>query len=246
MINTRAAMTNDTNRVSTGTSIDLIEAQNTHAIIDVQAQGSATIYQSTILAVDPSSRQIIIDELFPAGFAGMRGLPITITLRLAGNRRACLKTQLLERHSLGGNTRYCVAMPADCTYTQRRSAYRFRLNPQAAAYAEFLVPGNFFCSGSISDISLSGMRLILNHRVQLRTGAALDNITFGFAGEQFSCQASVRNIHTDAHGIDIIGVEFKDMPRPQQRVLEKILMQFHRNLAREKARNGFASKAVLH
>lgn len=221
--------------------LDLIEAQHAHAIIDIQPEGSADIYQSTILNVDAVTKTIVIDELFPQGFLGKAGQPLTVTLRLAGNRRVSFSTRLLAVKSYSDSTHYHLALPADIGYNQRRETYRFRLSQPFAGTSEFVTDDQFYCAGVVQDISLNGVRLALQHRVALQAGDALPQLTFEFAGLTFQCQADVRNVQSDESGNVAIGVKFRNMPRPQQRSLEQTLARWHREQARQTAAARLAS-----
>ena len=215
--------------------LDLIEAQHAHAIIDIQAEGAAEIYQSTILNVDATAKTIVVDELFPQGFLGKSGQPLTVTLRLAGNRRVSFSTRLLMLKNYSDSTHYHLALPADIGYSQRRETYRFRLSQPFAGTSEFVTNDRFYCAGVVQDISLNGVRLALQHRVALQSGDALPQLTFEFAGMTFQCQADVRNVQSDETGNVAIGIKFRNMPRPQQRSLEQTLARWHREQARQTA-----------
>ncbi len=218
--------------------IDLIEAQHAHAIIDIQPQGSNNHYQSTILAVDPAARTIAIDEVFPSGFSATHGTALNVTLRLTCNRRVTFSTRLLRASK--SDARYELAMPPNFTYNQRRNCYRFKFTPAQSANAEFRGAHNFYCSANLLDISLMGIRLELNHQIDIATGDALQQLSFVLCGREFSCDAVTRNLLRDIEGRTVIGAELKNMPRLQQRALEKILAQLHRNLARQKAEKRIA------
>lgn len=212
--------------------IDLIEAQHAHAIIDIQPQGSSQHYQSTILAVDPTTRTIAIDEVFPSGFSAAHGAALNVTLRLR-HRRVTFSTRLLGAGA--GAARYALVMPPNFTYSQRRDCYRFKLAPSLSGSAEFRGVRDYFCAANILDISLIGMRLQLNHQIDIAVDDTLKQLSFVLCGSEFFCEATVKNLLRDGEGQAVIGVKLKNMPRPQQRALEKILAQLHRNLARQKA-----------
>lgn len=226
-----SALRDHTQHISTAARIDLIEAQNAHAIIDIQPEGSNTLYQSTIRAVDPVARTIEIDEVFPNGFNAAQGEALKITLRLMHNRRVTFATRLLRR---SGHT-YKVFMPSNVTYTQRRACYRFKLTAMPVE-AEFRDSHDYYCSACVLDISLMGVRLQLNHQIDVAPGDKLKQLSFALYGHEFLCDAIAVNSLRDGENRLVIGAELKNMPRTQQRALEKILAQLHRNLARQKAR----------
>lgn len=224
--------------------IDLIEAQHAHAIIDIQPLGSNQHYQSTILAVDPTARTIAIDEVFPSGFSAAHGAALNVTLRLAHNRRVTFSTRLLDAGASAA--RYALVMPPDFTYSQRRDYYRFKLPPALSGGAEFRGAHDFYCSANILDISLVGIRLQLNHQIDIAMGDTLKQLAFDLGKSEFFCEAVVKNLLRDNEGRVTIGALFKNMPRPQQRGLEKILAQLHRTLARQKAEKKIAGAYGTH
>lgn len=227
-----------TARVSSATSasnssikVDLISAQHAHAIIDVRIDGSTQIFQSTIVEVNLNRKWIVIDEMFPAGFNGARGQRLTVTLRLAG-RRVDFTTQLLERTGLNGASRYHLELPAGFSYSQRRETWRFRVTTPSVGFSEFTTPQHYYCAGQIQDISLCGMRVQLQQRIAVSAGDILPELQFEFLGSKFCCQGLVRNLFYDVAGNAIIGIEFRQMTRPQERELERILVRLQREEAR--------------
>ncbi len=223
------------------TKIDLIEAQHAFAIIDVQPQSSTHFFQSAILAVDPPSRTIMIDDLFPA--CGLQqGAPLAITLRLTNERRVRFSTRVIDKQPHGDAICYRVAMPDHLTYNQRRDSYRFRLSE---GFAEFHTHEGYYCAGSIQDISLTGARVLLDHQIVIAPGAVLNRFSFEFSGNRFNCEAIVKRCHRDIENKDIIGVEFNAMPRAQQRILEKAIFQLHRSVAKQHAENRVKHPAVV-
>lgn len=243
MYATSASREHAENILTTG-KVDLIEAQHAHAIIDIQPHGSDKYYQSTILAVDPAARTIAIDEVFPDGFSAPHGAELNVTLRLTHNRRVTFSTRLLR--AIASGARYELVMPPNFTYSQRRDCYRFKLAPMLSASAEFRDTHNHYCSANILDISLMGIRLQLNHQIGIAQDDALKQLSFVLYGQEFFCEATARNSITDFEGQAIIGVEFKNMPRLQQRALEKILAQLHRNMARQLAEKRISDIDKLH
>ena len=214
--------------------VDLISAQHAHAIIDVRCEGSESVWQSTIVSVDMSRKCIVIDEMFPAGFAAWPGQQMKVTLKLANARRVEFATTLLASHTRTGTQRYHLALPAGITYSQRREAFRFRIGA-GAGHAEFHVQGRYFCAGAMQDISLGGLRVQLQNRIDLEEGEVLEALRFEFAGQRFHCRGTVKNIGVDIGGDRVIGIGIHDMPRPEERALERKLAQLHRQEARDAA-----------
>lgn len=220
---------------NTSIKVDLISAQHAHAIIDVRIEGSTQIFQSTIVEVDLSRKWIVIDEMFPSGFNGARGQRLTVTLRLAGDRRVDFATQLLERTARNGAARYHLELPAGFSYSQRRETWRFRVTTPTVGFSEFVTPQNYYCAGQLQDISLCGIRVQLQQRIAVNAGDILPELRFEFLGSKFRCQGLVRNVFYDVAGNAIVGIEFQQMMRLQERELERILVRLQREEARAAA-----------
>lgn len=228
----RFAMSTHQSAVATASvQIDLISAQRSHAIIDVCADATATMFQSTIVEVDMHAHCLVIDDLFPTGFSAARGQALTVTLRLSGDRRVSFATRLLAAHPVGNRIHYRLTLPDGFRYNQRRNAYRFR----CSGHGEFTVGEGFLCAGSLQNISLTGLQLALQHRIPLQRDDLLNDLCFEFAGMTFRCRGVVRHVCADAGGCPLIGIEFRQMSRPQERMLEQVLARAHRQRARAAA-----------
>lgn len=218
--------------------LNLIEAQRSRAIIDVEIVGAKQTYQSVILRVDIASGSMLIDELFPAGFIGVTGQPLTITVRRMDGSRVGFATQIIDRSHSDGVDNYRVKLPATIDYRQRREAFRLSMPRDSKVFSEFCTADNQFCAALVQDVSVAGIRLALQNSIEVGAGDVLTGLDFEFAGHSFSCRADVRHIHRDRFGGIAIGAEFRDFPRVQQRVLERLIMQYQRRsvrLAREAA-----------
>lgn len=214
--------------------LSLFEVQRSHALIDVAIDGVDAHYQSIILDIDPERGSITIDELFPPGFVGLPGQPVTVTVRLDGSRRLTFNTQITSRIADGRDVdSYFLALPENLDYNQRRGAFRLRLGQGLVATSAFTTPDQQSVSARIRDLSSTGIRLELPQSLPLQEGDVLQDLQFDFAGRRFHCAADVRNLHSvQDHGEHIIvGAAFRDLPRPEQRSLERMIMQKQRQQA---------------
>lgn len=208
--------------------LNLIEAQRASAIIDVDIDGAGGRYQSVILQVDPQVGSILIDELFPAGFSGLPGQPLTITVRRLDGSRSSFTTRVIERRNIDGADNYLLTLPASIAYQQRREVFRLRLGRRGGVVSEFQTADQQFCAATVHDLSAAGICLELQNSVQVAAGDVLTALDFDFEQQRFSCQARVRHVYCDRAGKIMVGAAFYDFPRLQQRALERLIMQQQR------------------
>lgn len=208
--------------------LNLIEAQRASAIIDVDIDGAGGRYQSVILQVDPQVGSILIDELFPAGFSGLPGQPLTITVRRLDGSRSSFTTRVIERRNIDGADNYLLTLPASIAYQQRREVFRLRLGRRGGVVSEFQTADQQFCAATVHDLSATGICLELQNSVQVAAGDVLTGLDFDFEQQRFSCQARVRHVYCDRAGKIMVGAAFYDFPRLQQRALERLIMQQQR------------------
>lgn len=215
--------------------LNLIVAQRAQAIIDVAVAGSRERFQSAIVGVDASAQTIAIDELFPKGAAAAPGQKVVVTLRLDGERRDSFSTEVIRPHSDGG---YLLRLPATVDYHQRRAAYRVAVPANWTRGSEFFSPGSSRCAATVRDISPAGIRLEIDGGSSaLQRGDTLEELYFELLGQRYECRASVRNIRVKGTTAIEIGAAFLDLPRPQQRTLERSLMQMQRRQAASAAQS---------
>ena len=210
--------------------LNLFDIQRSHALIDVAINGIEARYQSIILEVDPLRGTVTIDEVFPKGFVGLPGQAITVTVRLDGARKLTFNTHVLVRSETEGLETYTLALPESLDYNQRRGAFRLQMGQRWGATSEFVAPDQQRCSARIRDLSSTGIRLELPIIAPLTAGDQLHDLQFEFGGRHFRCGADVRNVAEAKQSGDhlVVGAAFRDMPRAEQRSLERMIMQLQR------------------
>lgn len=209
--------------------LNLFDVQRSHALIDVAIDGVDARYQSIIIGIDPERGVLEIDELFPAEFVGLPGQPVTVTVRLDGARRLTFNTHIVSRHDDGQLESYWLALPESLDYNQRRGSFRLQLGQGWGVVSEFLAPDQQRCSARVRDLSSTGIRLELIGGEPPATGDVLQDLHFEFAGRNFQCVADVRNVSNSSEADRfLIGAAFRDMPRLEQRSLERMIMQLQR------------------
>jgi c-di-GMP-binding flagellar brake protein YcgR len=210
--------------------LNLFDVQRSHALIEVAVDGTEAHYQSIILALDPEAGTMTIDELFPNGFVGLPGQPLTIIVRLDGKRRLSFTTSILARESEEGIESYRLALPDFVDYNQRRGAYRLQLRGNWGTVSQFRAADRR-CSATVRDLSSTGIRLELQEPAAVAEGDVLTDLRFEFAGRSFQCHADVRNVAQNDGDNVVLGAAFRDMPRVEQRSLERMIMQMQRQQA---------------
>lgn len=215
--------------------LNLFEVQRSHALIDVAIGGTEARYQSIILDVDPLRGSLAIDELFPAGFIGLPGQPVTITVRLDGARKLTFNTHILVRSETDGLETYTLALPESLDYNQRRGAFRLQLGQGWGVISDFVGPNQQRCSARVRDLSSTGIRLELPDSAPVAAGDQLMELQFEFGGRHFRCGADVRNVSEQKQLGDsiVVGAAFRDMSRIEQRSLERMIMQLQREHAQQ-------------
>ena len=76
----------------------------------------------------------------------------------------------------------------------------------------------------------TGIRLVVTEPAALCQGDVLDDLHFEFAGRSFRCRADVRNVDVEN---GTVGAAFVDLPRLEQRALERIIAQLQRQRAQQ-------------
>lgn len=220
---------------------NLIVAQRAQAIVDIAIVGSTERFQSAIIAVDPAAHTIAIDELFPAGFTALPGQRVIVTLRLDNERRESFSTDVIQRNVNAPTGGYLLRLPASVDYRQRRTDYRVTMPSGSARNGEFFTPGSSRCAAQVRDISPNGIRLEIAEWSPLKQGDVLEELHFELFGLSYQCRARVRNIRVKGTSSIEIGAAFIDLPRPQQRALERCIMQLQRRQAASAAQQRSAA-----
>lgn len=217
--------------------LNLFDVQRSHALIDVAIDGIDARYQSIIIGVNPERGILEIDELFPPGFVGLPGQPVTVTVRLDGTRRLTFNTHIISRHDDGRLESYWLALPESLDYNQRRGSFRLQLGQGWGVVSEFLAPDHARCSARVRDLSSTGIRLEVLGGSRPTEGDVLEDLHFEFAGRNYQCVADVRNVINSSDTSDrfLIGAQFRDLSRVEQRSLERMIMQLQRQQVQQTA-----------
>jgi c-di-GMP-binding flagellar brake protein YcgR len=216
--------------------LQLFELQRNHVLIDVHVAGIEARYQSIILGVNPEQREIIIDDLFPQGFYGLKGQPLKITIRQNAGRRLAFETLIISRGQDGEVPFYTLAMPEALNGDQRRAAYRLNVGNSHVIDTLFVGPDQAERLGRLMDVSADGIRIELagSDAEEFEVGHQLSDLRFDFEGVIVDCGLELFNVLPAPEGRRRVqlGGRFVDISRDTQRMLERSIMQIQRGRAR--------------
>ncbi len=222
---------------------NLIVAQRAQAIVDIAIIGSTERFQSAIIAVDPNAQTIAIDELFPAGCTALPGQRVIVTLRLDNERRESFSTAIIQRRAGAG---YLLQLPDSIDYHERRADYRVAMPRSAIGNGELFTPGSRRCAGLRARCFAEWTPSRNSRVVAVAGGRRARRIAFRIirSAPFMQCRAQVRNIRVKNTSSIEIGASFIDLSRPQQRALERSLMQWQRHQAASVAQQRAGSDAT--
>jgi c-di-GMP-binding flagellar brake protein YcgR len=216
--------------------LQLFELQRTHVLIDVSVEGTDARYQSIILAVNPDSREVTIDDLFPLGFFGLKGQPLKITIRQNAGRRLTFETTIKARGLDGEVPYYTLTMPATLDGDQRRAAYRLAVANSHIVDTIFFTPDRSEHLARLMDVSSEGARLEISgvDLEEFQPGHELADLRFDFDGILVDCGLQVCSVQPAPEGRRrmLVGGRFIDLSKDTQRLLDRSIMQIQRGRAR--------------
>jgi c-di-GMP-binding flagellar brake protein YcgR len=215
------------------TYLQLYQAQRQRSFVDVQVEGNPEHYQSMVLELDPESRTVLIDELFPSGFVGLPGQQVSLSIRQSGGRKLTFSSVIQQQHTHKGSPLYVLAMPDDIATDQRRSSYRLPL-ANSPIESCFEGPDHQSYHGRVCNVSGTGVAIEIaaESANSFHYNDSLEHVTFDFAGVAIDCRMAVRSVEVES--VDegerlMIGAEFVDLSQLEKRVLEKSIMRVQRD-----------------
>lgn len=215
--------------------LQLFELQRTHTLIDVSVEGTGARYQSIILGVNPERRELVIDDLFPQGFYGLKGQPLKITIRQNAGRRLTFETTIMARGQDGDAPYYTLAMPEALDGDQRRATYRLNVGNTHVIDTLFIGPDRAERLARLMDVSADGARIEItgSDAEEFQPGSQLSDLRFDFEGVLVDCALELCSVQPAPQGRRLVlGGRFVDIPKDTQRLLERSIMQIQRGRAR--------------
>lgn len=195
-------------------------------------------YNSALLAVDPSSQTLTLDELTPnsGNDKALNAKKLHITARIGG-AFIRFRANIARSETRNEVLSYALPFPSFIIYEQRRNAFRARipehLNVNVSlekAESETIVAG-------LTDISTSGIGFALDPAIELNS----DNDELYVCkvrlpgGESLACELEIRFAALDEKTKKrTVGGQFINMFGPQRKMIEKFVMFLQRETIRRK------------
>lgn len=136
------------------------------ALLNVQFPRIDQSYTSMLLEVNKHDDYIIIDEIAPldGNDYAAKGLPFIISTREHGIALS-FQTRSLKHVETEGDSYYILPYPSEVHYLQRRKAYRVPIFSEQILRADIFLPNHPRLAAKVSDISVTGMRLVVKYNV---------------------------------------------------------------------------------
>ena len=211
--------------------------QAARALVCIQIDKDATLYNSMVIDVLANEEQLFIDELNSS--VGHERIKKGTTLHFDGRLkgvRVQFSTQVLSVEDSNSIAMYRLAFPNKLIYLQRRRHYRASVNSEDLAIT-MPMPMKHKIRGQVIDISASGLCTRLDYKDSntLETEQAIFDATISLPGSNYiTCDIEVRSVrHYPEHGYSLVGSEFIGIPPNQKAHVERIVAMLDRNQRRE-------------
>lgn len=199
-------------------------------LVSVRVGKGSSVYNSIILAVDPSHEQFTLDELNPReGHAKLHGgSPVHIDARLKGIR-VMFSSEIALIEEAGNIAMYHLPLPASMIYRQRRRHHRAHIDQKQHMQISLPLPLKHFIRGELVDISASGVcsRIKYSDSPCLEQEQAILAATIDLPDQNhITCDLEVRSIrHFPDQGYSLVGSEFIGIsPSTQSHVARLVAM----------------------
>ena len=147
--------------------------------LQARIQDEATQYTTSLLDIYQDQHRLALDELKPheGHIHLLQSKTLTLSCSLDG-AIISFETQLMEKGDTSGITYYRVQLPTTINCLQRRQHHRVII-PGSASFQAELTTGNrtLPLNGYVSDLSLSGIGLILDNIQTVEEGQQLLSCT---------------------------------------------------------------------
>lgn len=217
--------------------------QHARTPLEVRFEGRTQVFQSFLVAVDPETGTLCMDELVP---------PVGEKLITQGEafRIDCWQDGVHMRWSCSGGTRvefadgapaFAVPLPARLTYHQRRGAFRAPVHRSIETRLELKQAGEARSHvGELIDISATGckVRMAGNLVDALQPGKRYEQSELQLdAGQRFAVSAEIRHRrYLEERDETHVGVHFHQPGTPAQRQIDRFVTHLQREARRLAAR----------
>jgi len=193
-------------------------------------------YTTALLGVYPNNGLIVLDELSPT--TGHKQFLQQKTAKVTGRVNGIelrFETRLMGVGSKSGIAFYKVAMPTTLYFRQQRQSYRVSLK---GANIPFFSPGSGAIPslrGSLLDLSLGGVGVILEHKASLHRGDTLELCAITLPGKgdiKFTLQIDAVRDNARGGGMNF-GGHFCKLSKAEQSILQRYIAEAQRKHAKK-------------
>jgi c-di-GMP-binding flagellar brake protein YcgR len=216
----------------------LKEIENSSPMCSVIFEGIQQEFNTSILDIQESKQQIILDELIPK--VGNQFLLKKNKLKLStyhnGIRLAFMLTNI-SPYSSKGIAYYKVAIPDRIYYPQRRSAARIPLSSINISFTGVSQKSQLTLNGYLFDISRSGIGILIpNNKIRITRGEIIKNCRITFDDNTATFNMMTRFVKTGTMRRDPIQIGgcFHDMDIKAQKKLGMFVSSIEREEIRRR------------
>ncbi len=202
--------------------------------LTLQISGQSQSYNTALLGVYPDHNLIALDELSPT--AGHKQFVQDKKARVTGHVSGVelrFETHLVGVGSKSGIAFYKVAMPTELYFHQQRQSYRVSLR---GANIPFFSPGGTtpLMRGTLMDLSLGGVGVMLNRKVPLSCGDSLELCAITLPeNEDLKFTLKIDAVRDNARGGGMIfGGHFCKLSNEDRGKLQKYIAEMQRKQAK--------------
>lgn len=195
-------------------------------------------YNSALLAVNPNSQILTLDELTPTSgnSKALNAKKLHITGRMGG-AFVRFRATIVRAETREDVVSYSLPFPSFVIYEQRRNAFRARIPDHITVHVSLEKPDAETILAELTDISTSGIGFALDPTVELNS----DNDELYLCkvalpgGESLTCELEIRFAALDEKTKKRnVGGQFINMFGPQRKIIEKFVMYLQRETIRRK------------
>ena len=213
----------------------LARLQRGHFLVGISIAGTSNSYNSMLVKIDTDKHTMLLDILHPeaAHLKILKYKDFTFNVSYDGINIS-FKGTVKELIDDDDTQAYLVDFPDKLLYQQRRQTFRSSVSRDTLLPVTLTNPkDNTSCKGTISNVSIGGLRLQLEHAEEYSFDKlSLLSCTFVTTEDvEISCSVEVRNITIDsAHGPTTVGVQFKNLDNQQKRYIQNFSLQMEREM----------------
>ena len=215
--------------------VDLLQrVLDSRAVLSVHLKDDNNRYSSAILAIEPDTDSILIDELNPKQghdrLAKVRQM--NISARLAGVS-VYFKTELSKIEEENGIALYRIPIPERILYEQKRGAFRVNIGAGMVIPVFFSNP-ELSLEGTLTDLSSTGAGAFIENQ-EIEKGTKLRCTIRPEEGESVSGEFEIRfSKYDDAHKQYRVGGQFMNLTPQQRTQMERFVMSLQREIIKRK------------